>query len=90
MNWQLAWPEIVLAVCGMAILIFGVLRKKQDNSFACSMLTVGAFLLAALLVLSQGDGLGYQRTFHRRSVQLVPEAANPRGRRAVARALGRL
>ncbi|MBV9654619.1 MAG: NADH-quinone oxidoreductase subunit NuoN [Acetobacteraceae bacterium] len=63
MNWQLAWPEIALAVCGMAILIFGVLWKGRSNAFACSMLTAGAFLLAALLVLSQGGGLGYNGLF---------------------------
>ena len=63
MNWQLALPEIVLAACGMAILIFGVLWRGRDSSFACSMLTIGAFLLAALLVHSRATGLGYNGLF---------------------------
>ena len=34
MNWTLALPEIVLAVVGMATLVFGVLRKQQDTHAA--------------------------------------------------------
>jgi NADH:ubiquinone oxidoreductase subunit 2 (subunit N) len=55
MNWTLAVPELVLACCGMAILIYGVLMRR-DTFLSCSMLTVGAFVLAALplpLVLSR-------------------------------------
>jgi NADH-quinone oxidoreductase subunit N len=62
MNWQLAIPEIVLACCGMAILLLGVLRRR-DSNFLCSMLTLGAFLLAALLVMSPRAGLGYSGLF---------------------------
>ena len=46
MNWALATPEIVLACIGMAILVFGVLRK-QDSTLICTMLTLGGFLIAA-------------------------------------------
>ncbi len=41
MNWTLAVPEIVLALCAMAILIFGVLWKNPNVSLACTMLGVG-------------------------------------------------
>ena len=63
MNWQLAWPEIALALSGMAILIFGVLRKSKDAAFACSMLTVAAFMLTALLVHAQGYGVAFNGLF---------------------------
>ena len=58
MNWILALPEIVLAICGMAILIAGVLQKRETFHLS-SMLTVGAFLLAAMLVIAGPAGLGY-------------------------------
>jgi NADH-quinone oxidoreductase subunit N len=62
MNWTLALPEIVLACCGMAILIAGVLQKRETFHLS-SMLTVGAFLLAAMLVIAGADGLGYHGQF---------------------------
>ena len=62
MNWILALPEIVLAICGMAILIAGVLQKRETFHL-CSMLTIGAFLLAAMLVISGPAGLGYHGQF---------------------------
>lgn len=58
MNWTLALPELVLALCGLAILIVGVIPKR-DATFACTMLTLGAFLLTGVLVLSQGEGTGF-------------------------------
>ncbi|MBV8401294.1 MAG: NADH-quinone oxidoreductase subunit NuoN [Acetobacteraceae bacterium] len=61
MSWYLAWPEIALSLCGMAIMLFGVLRR--ESAFQCSMATLGAFLLAALIVLSQRAGLGYHGMF---------------------------
>ncbi len=62
MNWILALPEIVLAVCGMAILIAGVLQKRETFQLS-SMLTIGAFLLAAMLVIAGPAGLGYHGQF---------------------------
>ena len=62
MNWKLALPEIVLACCGLGILIFGVLRKR-DSSLICTMLCLGAFLLTAVLVLATPLGLAYQGQF---------------------------
>ncbi len=62
MNWMLALPEIVLACCGLGILVFGVLRK-QDSALICTMMTLGAFLIAGLLVLTGLPGIGYHGQF---------------------------
>jgi NADH-quinone oxidoreductase subunit N len=62
MNWGIALPEIVLACCAMGILLFGVLRKS-DATFACTMLAVGALVLAGALVLSVEPGGGYHGLF---------------------------
>ena len=62
MNWIIALPEIVLACIGMAILVFGVLRK-QDSTSLCTMFTLGGFLVAALLVLTRATGVGYHGQF---------------------------
>ena len=62
MNWAIALPEIALAIVGMAILLFGVLRGK-DSFLLSSMFAVGGFLLAALLVLTAQRGVGYHGQF---------------------------
>src|ERR1035441_8187999 len=62
MNWTLAVPEIVLACLGMAILIFGVLRK-QDSTTLATMFTVGAFLITGLLVVTRVSGSGFNGQF---------------------------
>ena len=62
MNWALAAPEIVLAVCAMAILVFGVLRKP-DPAFLCTMLSLGALVLAGVLVLGSDAGSAYRGLF---------------------------
>ena len=62
MNWTIALPEMVLAVIGLAILIFGVLRK-QDAVLMCTMLTIGGFLIAAMLVLTGSRGIGFNGQF---------------------------
>ena len=46
----------------MAIMITGVLRK-QDSTVLCSMLTFGALLLVAVLVVSTVRGSGYHGQF---------------------------
>ena len=61
-NWMIALPEIVLAVTGLAILIIGVLRK-QDAVLVCTMLAIGGFLIAGLLVLNGARGGGYNGQF---------------------------
>lgn len=62
MNWSVAIPEIVLACCAMAILVAGVLRKGEAFFF-CSMLSLGALLLAAVLVIGGAPGTGYNGLF---------------------------
>jgi NADH-quinone oxidoreductase subunit N len=62
MNWTVALPEIVLACVGLAILIFGVLRK-QDSTLPCTMFTLGGFLIAGLLVLTRTSGFGFHGQF---------------------------
>ena len=61
-NWTLALPEIVLAGCAMAILMFGVARKA-DDTFACTMLSVAALVFTALLVIAAPVGEGYRGLF---------------------------
>ena len=62
MIWQTALPELVLACAGMGILIFGVLTRGNAFRMA-SLLTVGAFLLAGVLVMGGTAGLGYSGLF---------------------------
>jgi NADH-quinone oxidoreductase subunit N len=62
MHWALAAPEIVLALCGMAILVFGVLRRT-DSTLPCTMLVMGAFLLTAILVVASPQGSAYNGLF---------------------------
>jgi NADH-quinone oxidoreductase subunit N len=62
MNWTLALPELVLACCGMGILMFGVLTRKNSFQLA-SMLTVGALLLTGVLVLMAPFGSGFNGQF---------------------------
>jgi NADH-quinone oxidoreductase subunit N len=62
MNWTLALPEIVLSVSGLCILLGGVLQKR-DSSLLCTMLTLGAFLLAAVLVAQVPHGVAYNGLF---------------------------
>ncbi len=62
MNWAIALPEIVLACGAMAILIYGVLQKR-DATFACTMLSVAALVLTGALVMSSGSGAGFGGLF---------------------------
>ncbi len=62
MNWTTALPELVLALSGMGILVFGVLNKR-DTFQLCSMLTVGALLLAGVLVIAAPVGAGFNGLF---------------------------
>ena len=62
MNWALAVPEIVLACCAMAILVFGVLQKREPL-LLCTMLSLGALVLTAVLVVGTPDGEGYHGMF---------------------------
>jgi NADH-quinone oxidoreductase subunit N len=62
MNWMLAVPEVVLACLGMAILMFGVLRK-QDSTVLATMFTIGAFLIVGVLVATRVSGYGFNGQF---------------------------
>src|ERR1700733_7236624 len=62
MNWALALPEIVLACLGMAILVFGVVRK-QDSTLLATMFTIGAFLIVGMLVATRVSGSGFNGQF---------------------------
>jgi NADH-quinone oxidoreductase subunit N len=62
MNWALAVPELVLSCCGMAILVFGVLMRR-DTFLSASMLTIGALVIAALFVIATNFGIGYRGQF---------------------------
>jgi NADH-quinone oxidoreductase subunit N len=62
LNWTLAVPELVLSLCGMAIMMIGVFRRGNP-SFLCSMLTIAAFLLTAVLVAGTALGSGYGGLF---------------------------
>ena len=63
MNWTLALPEIVLAISGLAILVFGVVQKRENPFFPCAMLVMAAFFITGLLVLFTPDGVGYNHIF---------------------------
>jgi NADH-quinone oxidoreductase subunit N len=56
MAWTLALPELVLALCGLAIVLLGVLPKR-DTFFPMAMAVTGSLLLAAVLVLGQQEGV---------------------------------
>jgi NADH-quinone oxidoreductase subunit N len=49
MNWLAALPEITLSLCGLAILLFGVMQKN-DPFRLCTALAIGAFAITAALV----------------------------------------
>ena len=57
-NWTLALPEIVLACSGLALLLIGVIPRKEQF-FPVSMGVVGALVLTAALVLGQGEGTAF-------------------------------
>ncbi len=63
MNWTIALPEVVLACIGMAILLFGVLRKGNDSTLLATMFTLGGFLIAGVLVLTRTAGFGFNGQF---------------------------
>ncbi|WP_323990864.1 NADH-quinone oxidoreductase subunit NuoN [Nguyenibacter sp. L1] len=63
MNWTLALPEIVLACCGLAILVFGVVQTKAQPFLSCAMLTIASFVVTGFLVLTTPDGVGYNHIF---------------------------
>ncbi len=61
-HWSLALPELVLSLCGMAVLLTGVVRRG-DNFLLCSMMVLGAYLFAAVLVMATPAGHGFEDLF---------------------------
>jgi NADH-quinone oxidoreductase subunit N len=57
-NWTLALPEIVLACSGLALLLMGVIPRKEQF-FPVSMGVIGALVLTAALVLGQSEGTAF-------------------------------
>jgi len=55
MSWTLALPELVLGCSGLLLLLVGVI-PKTETFFPITMGAIGALLLAAVLVLGQGEG----------------------------------
>ncbi|MBC8038780.1 MAG: NADH-quinone oxidoreductase subunit NuoN [Rhizobiales bacterium] len=56
------FPEIVLAVLAMALLMFGVFRKG-DSFDAVTLGSIAALAIAAVLVMWGGDGVGFGGAF---------------------------
>jgi NADH-quinone oxidoreductase subunit N len=62
MQWAVAIPEIVLACFALAILLLGVFLK--DNAFfVCSMLSIAALFVTAIVVIAAPRGVGYDGLF---------------------------
>jgi NADH-quinone oxidoreductase subunit N len=61
-NWAIAVPELALSCMAMGILIYGVLQPQQTFRI-CSMLTAGALLITAVLVIAGQRGTGYNGLF---------------------------
>jgi NADH-quinone oxidoreductase subunit N len=57
-TWTLILPELVLAVAGLLALAAGVIPKR-DTSYAVNMAVLGAFLIAAVLVMMQPEGTAF-------------------------------
>ncbi|WP_421994399.1 NADH-quinone oxidoreductase subunit NuoN [Roseococcus sp.] len=58
MNWTLALPELVLALSGLAILVIGVIPKR-DMTFPCTMAVIAAFAVTGVLIISQAEGTAF-------------------------------
>jgi NADH-quinone oxidoreductase subunit N len=62
MNWSAAVPEIFLAVSGLAILMVGVVPKKEHTGL-CTSLVLAAFAATAVLVTQCAAGTSYNNLF---------------------------
>ena len=62
MNWTLALPEITLVVAGLALLMVGVV-PKADMTRPVTLGTLGALLVAAVVVLGNGEGVAFGGQF---------------------------
>ena len=62
MNWSAALPEIFLSLSGLAILLIGVVPKK-DHTTLCTMLVIGAFAATGVLTTQTASGVSYNGLF---------------------------
>jgi len=62
MNFEVAAPEIVLAVAAMVILVVGVVQKR-DTSLLCTMAALAACAVTAVLVIRTPSETGYNSLF---------------------------
>jgi len=62
MNWSAALPEIFLSLSGLAILLIGVVPKK-DHTTLCTMLVIGAFAATGVLTTQTEAGVSYNGLF---------------------------
>jgi len=62
MNWTAALPEIFLSCAGMAILLAGVVQKK-DSTTLCTMGVLLAFAITGMLVLQVQPASAYSGLF---------------------------
>ncbi|MCH4022308.1 MAG: NADH-quinone oxidoreductase subunit NuoN [Acetobacter sp.] len=63
MNWMPAFPELVLAICGLIILVVGAFLKKTESFVPVSALTIAALVGTAFLVCGSADGVGLGHLF---------------------------
>ncbi len=63
MNWTLAIPEIVLSVCGLAVLVFGVMQTRRNPFIPASLLCIMAMVAVGVLVWVSPAGIGYHGVF---------------------------
>ena len=62
MMFASALPEVVLAVCAMAILLGGVVQKR-DSSLICTMAALAACAVTAVLVIGVASATGFGGLF---------------------------
>ena len=63
MNWLVAIPEIVLSIAALVVLIVGAYAPRRSAFLLSSMLSLGALLITAGLVLIAPQGIGYGGLF---------------------------
>jgi NADH-quinone oxidoreductase subunit N len=63
MNWLIALPELALSLCGLAILLVGAFVPQRHAFHLASMLSLGALLVTAGLVLVAPTGTGFEGLF---------------------------
>ena len=62
MNWTLALPEIAVAVAGLALLMLGVIPRR-DMTRPVTIGACGILLVAAVLVIGTPDGTAFSNQF---------------------------